>query len=131
MDYALLCEDNGIIVDLRNQSSHKESDKFNVFFNNTERYLSNDVGVACHDRRHSEQLYWAKAVSFSDLHTRIIEMVPEGTNIPSLKWFRYQFQPMNQYAKTSAYYEGRIKIKMMVQKRQVSFDLIKEIFFYI
>ena len=38
-----------------------------------------------------------------------------------IKWLRYQFRPMNPYVKTSSYYKGRIKIKMMVQKRQVSY----------
>lgn len=120
LDYALLCEDTDILVDLRNQPPKTTSDKFKLFFEETERYLSNDVGVACHDRRHGEQLYLAKAVSFSDLRRRVKELVPEGTEIPSVKWLRYQFQPLNPRAKTSSYYKARIQIKMMVQKRQVS-----------
>lgn len=119
MNYALLSEDSGILVDLRNQSPSTKKDKFAAFFEAAERYLSNDVGVACHDRRHGEQLYLAKAISFADLHKRVKELVPEGTAIPSVKWLRYQFQPIHPNAKTSAYYKGRIKIKMMVQKRQV------------
>ena len=124
MDFALLSEDSGIIVDLRNQAPANKSDKFSVFFEATEKYLANDVGVACHDRRHGEQLYLAKAISFSDLHKRVKDLVPEGTAIPSVKWLRYQFQAINQYAKTSEYYKGRINIKMMVQKRQVSYNSI-------
>ena len=89
-------------------------------------YLQEDIGVACHDRRHTEQLYVAKAVSFHDLHTIIESRVPEGTKIPSVKWLRYQFQPLNPRAKTSIYYKDKIKIKMMVQKRQVG--LLNEYF---
>ena len=77
------------------------------------------MGVVCHDRRHGEQLYLAKAISFSDLHKRVRDLVPEGSAIPSVK-----STAINQYAKTSDYYKGRINIKMMVQKRQVSYNSI-------
>jgi len=96
---------------LRNQPPANKKDRFKIFFETTEKYLSNDVGAACHDRRHGEQLYLAKAISFADLHKRVKELVPEGTEIPSVKWLRYQFQPINPYAKTSLFYKGRIKIK--------------------
>jgi hypothetical protein len=84
-----------------------------------ERYLAEDVGVACQDRRHGEQLYLAKAVSIADLHQRVKERVPDGTKIPSLKWLRYQFEPVNPHANTAKYVKGRMKIKMMVQNWQV------------
>lgn len=109
MNYALLCEYSGILVDLRNQPSRNtDSDRFKVFFEETERYLSNDAGEVCHDRRHDEQLYLAKAVSFADLHEHTEELVPEGPKIPSIKWLSYQFQPINPYAKTRSYDKGRI-----------------------
>ena len=104
--------------DLRNQSPDVK-DTFHVFFEATEKFLRNEVGVACHDRHHGQQLYLAKAVSFQDLHRQVKEIVPEGTKIPSVKWLRCQFQPMNPLAKTSKYYKGCMNIKMMVQKRQV------------
>ena len=81
-DFALLLEDSGIIVDFRNQAPANKHDKFSVFFKATEKYLSNDVGVVCHDRRHGEQLYLAKAISFSDLHKRVRDLEPEGSAIP-------------------------------------------------
>ena len=84
-----------------------------------QRYLSEDVGVACHEQRHGQQLYLAKAVSLKDLHQRVKERIPEGTNIPSVKWLRYQFQPLNPRANTAKYYKDEMNIKMMVQKRQV------------
>ena len=117
--YAMQCEDAGILVDLRNQSPEKKKDTFKEFFSETERYLAEDIGVACHERRHGEQLYLAKAVSIKDLHERIKERVPPGTNVPSVKWLRYQFQPINPRANTAKYYKGIINVKMMVQKRQV------------
>lgn len=118
LDFSLLSGDPSIMVDLRHQSKEKES-QFEVFFKATENYLKEDVGIACHERRHNEELYLAKAVSFRDLHDRIKSKVPEGTPVPSIKWLRYQFQPINPFANTAKYYKARIKIKMMVQKRQV------------
>ncbi|CAB4017899.1 Hypothetical predicted protein [Paramuricea clavata] len=64
-------------------------------------------------------LYLAKAVSIKDLHSTVKERMPEGANITSVKWLRYQFQPLNPKANTSKYYKGNINVKMMVQKRQV------------
>ena len=50
---------------------------------------------------------------------RVKERMPDGAKIPSVKWLRYQFQPMNPRANTSKYFKENINIKMMVQKRQV------------
>ena len=116
--HAMLCEDAGIVVDLRHLFPTTK-DSCREFFAETERYLSEDVGVTCHERRHSQQLYLAKAVSLKDLHQCVKERVPEGTNIPSVKWLRYQLQPLNPQANTAKYYKGQMNIKMMVQKRQV------------
>ena len=90
-----------------------------ILFSETEKYLSEVVGVACHERSHGEQLYLAKAVSFNDLHKRVQERVPEGTATSSVKWMRYQFQPKNPLANSSAYYKDKMNIKKMAQKWQV------------
>ena len=117
--YAVLSEDPGILVDLRHASPDHKKDSFRPFFQECEKYLSEDVGVAVQERRHGDMLYLAKAISIKDLHTRVKERMPDGAKIPSVKWLRYQFQPMNLRANTSKYFKGNINIKMMVQKRQV------------
>lgn len=118
--HAMLSEDPGIVVDLRHLPPNKKQDSFREFFAETERYLSEDIGVAVQERRHGQQLYLAKAVSLKDLHQRVRERVPPGSKIPSVKWMRYQFQPVNPRANTAKYYKESMEIKMMVQKRQVS-----------
>ena len=55
--HAMLCEDAGIVVDLRHLPPTTKKDSYREFFAETERYLSEDVGIACHERRHSQQLY--------------------------------------------------------------------------
>lgn len=124
-EYSLMAGDEGILVDLRHQKLEKKESRFEVFFKETEKYLKEEVGVAVHERRHNQELYLAKAVSFRDLHSRVKERVPANTPTPSIKWLWYQFQPINPYANTSKYDKGRMNIKMMVQKRQV-----KNIFFF-
>ena len=101
------------------------SEQFEVFFKATEQYLQEEVGTAVQERRHSNMLYLAKAISFQDLHKRVCEMVPEGTAIPSKQWLRYQFQATHPNAKTAKYFKGRMNIKSMVKKRQVSVLLSK------
>ena len=119
--YAVLSEDPGIFTDLRHASPDVKKDSFRPFFHECEKYLSEDVGVGVQERRHGKMLYLAKAVSIRDLHRCVQERMPDGANIPSVKWLRYQFQPMNPRANTSKYYKGNINIKLMVQKRQVLF----------
>lgn len=119
LTHAMLSEDADIVVDLRHLPPDKKKDQSQVFFAETERYLAENIGVAVQQRRHGEQLYLAKAVSLNDLHRRVTEIVPPGTNIPSVKWLRYQFQPSNPHANTAKYYKGSMESKMMVQKRQV------------
>ena len=113
-EYAMLCEDAEILVDLRHQPPDKKKDTFKEFFTETEKYLAENVGVACHERGLGEQLYLAKAVSIKDLHQRVKERLPAEAKIPLVKWLRYQFQPVNPRANTAS-----INVKMMVQKRQV------------
>ena len=116
---ALNSEDPGILVDLRQQPPDHKKDTYKVFFDAAASYIQEDVGVAVQERRHGNQLYLAKAVSFKALHKTIKGRVPEGTPIPSIKWLRYQAQPRYPNSKTAKLYHGRFNIKMMVQKRQV------------
>ena len=46
--HAMLCEDAGIVVDLHHLPPTTKKDSYREFFAETEHYLSEDVGVACH-----------------------------------------------------------------------------------
>ena len=46
LDYAILCEDPDILVDLRNQSSDSREEKFKVFFEQTKK-ISSKCGWCC------------------------------------------------------------------------------------
>ena len=116
-DLALNAEDEDIITDLRR--GYKERDTFKVFFDECLKHLQGEAGVAVHERRHGEQLYIAKAISWPDLHKTVAAKVPEGTPVCSVSWLRYQGMPINSRINTAKHYRSRFKIKMMVQKRQL------------
>ena len=121
-EFALLCEEPGINVDLRCQEKTTTSDTFELFFKETEKHLSEDVGTPVHERRHSESLYLAKAISMKDLLRQVQAKLPSGTPTPSVKWLRYQFQPRHPNTNAAKHYKARMNIKMMVQKRQVNIN---------
>lgn len=75
----MLSEDPDIIVNLRHLPPDKK-DSFRDFFTETERDLSEDIGVAVQERRHGQQLYLAKAVSLKALHQRVPESIREGSS---------------------------------------------------
>lgn len=75
-NYAVLSEDPGILVDLRHASLEGKKDSFWPFFEECERYLQEDIGVAVQEQRHGEMLYLTKAVSIKDLHSRVKEKMP-------------------------------------------------------
>ena len=52
--HTMQCENAGILIDLRNQPPGNKMETFKQFFAETEKYLAEDIGVACHERRHSE-----------------------------------------------------------------------------
>lgn len=112
---AILSEDDEIVADLRHFNENT-SNKFEVFFKAVETYLADKTAVQ--ERRHTDITYLAKAISFRDLHSQVAKLVPEGTAIPSIQWLKYQFQPRHPRTNAGKYYKCKMKIKMMIQKRQ-------------
>ena len=54
------------------------------------------------DRRHSEVVHLAKAISIRDFHDQVAKCCPEGTLIPSDEWFHLQFWPKTSKAKVNS-----------------------------
>ena len=59
----------------------------------------------------------AKVISVRDLINQISQLCPPGTPIPSEPWVRLNFCPRNPHAKVAQHYQGRLKVKHVVQKR--------------
>ena len=86
-----------------------------VFWEKCSEFLQETTAV--HERRHGDTCFMAKAISVRDLLTQITCRCPEGTQIPSESWVKYNFCPKNLRAKSSAHYTGRLKVKRQVQRR--------------
>ena len=111
-------EDPSTVVDLREVRSKESKTKFNVFWDEAQKFINEDLGVAVNDRRHGEVTHLAKAISVRDLREQVSRRCPPGTPIPSEEWLRLQFWPKTKNASVSMHYTGRLNVRFMVQKRQ-------------
>ena len=76
------------------------------------------MGTAVDDRRHSEVVHLAKAVSVRDLREQIMKKCPADTPILSDEWIRLQFPPHCATFGTSLCYTGKLQIKHKVQQHR-------------
>ena len=111
----LKLEDPDVIVDLR-QHNKGHSSKYTEFWKACENYIQGNIETAVDDRRHEPIEHLAVAMSVPDLLPEVSKKIEPGTSIPSVQWLRLQFWPKS---KTALQYTGRLKVKYMVQKRQV------------
>ena len=56
-------EDPQTVFDLRSLNSSTERAKYDVFWDHCSQHLNENVGTAVDDRRHSEVVYLAQAIS--------------------------------------------------------------------
>lgn len=106
-------EDPELIWDLCTQNRGRP-EQFSVF-------LETAVDDRCHDAVDSEDViaHLATALSVRDLHDEVRKQCPDGTPIPSIQWLHLQFWTMRPRAKTARRYTGKLKVKFMVQARQL------------
>lgn len=110
-------EDPDIVVDLREHNSGHKS-KYDIFWNEVDKFLQENVGLAVEERRHSQVTHIARAISVRDLLEQVAARCPPETPIPSRSWLSLQFWPKNVHAHSRLHYTGRFKVKYMVQARQ-------------
>ena len=58
----------------------------------------------------------AKTISVRDLIKQVSDRCPPETPIPSEPWVRLNFCPKNPRAKAAQHYQGRLKVKHVIQK---------------
>ena len=64
-------EDPQTVFDLREARSTKGTTKFDVFWEEAEKYINEDVGAAVNDRRHATVTHLAKAISIRDFREQV------------------------------------------------------------
>ena len=114
----LKLKDPDLVVDLR-QHNKGHSSKYMEFWEACENYIQGNIETAVDDRRHDPIEHLAVAMSVPDLLSEVSKKVEPGTPIPSVQWLQLQFWPKSPTAKTALQYTGRLKVKYMVQKRQM------------
>lgn len=114
-------EDPTIVMDLRHLHSGQKS-KYDVFWEQCEKFLQEEVGLAVEERRHSQVTHLARVISVRDLLQQVTARCPPSTPIPSRSWLSLQFWPKNVHAQSKIHYTGRFKVKYMVQARQFRKD---------
>ena len=92
-------EDPDIVLDLRSLHSRNAS-KYNVLWEECEKFLQEDVGLAVEERRHSEVTHLARVISVRDLLQQVSERCPPSTPIPSRSWLSLQFWLRNTHTKS-------------------------------
>ena len=118
-------EDPDLIWDLRTNNPGRP-EQYKKFLEQCQKYINASVETAVDDRRHDVVdggdevvTHLATALSAVDLHRQVSSQCPEGTAIPSVQWLRNQFWPRRPTAKSASRYTGRLRIKFMVQARQL------------
>ena len=68
------------LVDFREVKSNKETQtKFNVFWDEVQKFINEVLGVAVDDRCHGEITHLAKAICIRDLREQVSTRCPPGT----------------------------------------------------
>ena len=118
-------EDTELITDLR-ANNRRPGEKYAVFLAECQKYIDS-IETAVDERRHDDVdnvgdiiTHMATSLNARTLFESVCEKLPPDTPIPSLQWLRYQFWPRN--ACQSHTHTGKLKIKYMVQSRQLRLD---------
>ena len=119
-------EDPDLIWNLRTNNPGRP-EQYKEFLEQCQKHINASVETAVDDRRHDvvdggDEVVTHLATALSaavDLHKQVSSQCPEGTAIPSVQWLRNQFWPRRPTAKSASRYTGRLRIKFMVQARQL------------
>ena len=110
-------EDPDLMYDLQELYAGRHT-KFDLFWAKAKEFLEEDIGTAVDDRRHSQIVHLAKAVSVKDFRDQVAAKLPVNTPIPSNSYIPLQFLPARKDAKVAERYTGILNVKRMVQQRQ-------------
>lgn len=64
-------DDPMVIIDLREVKHPERRTKYDVFWNEAEKFLNEDIGTAVDDRRHGQIAHLAKAISIRDFREQV------------------------------------------------------------
>ena len=94
-------ENISVIPDLRAHNSRQAPSKYDSFWEECNKFLSEDIGTAVDDSRHDQVTHLARAISVRDLVEKVKRRCPEDVAIPSVEWVRLQFWPKTPFSRSS------------------------------
>lgn len=90
MKQAIEMEDPDVVIHLRQLNSGSKT-HYGTFWDECKKYLEEDVGIAVDDRRHSDVIHIAKAISIRDFSVQVASRCRESTAVPSVEFVQLQF----------------------------------------
>ena len=70
-------EDSDVVLNLRALNSGQKM-KYDTFWDEVQKFLREDVGLAAEEQRHSEVTHLARAISLRDLLEQVFARCPPG-----------------------------------------------------
>ena len=110
-------EDVDIVMDMRALNGGHGS-QYDVFWNECDKFLNEELSTAVDDRRHGLITHLSRAISIRDFIEQVKQRCPENTLIPSNEWVRLQFWPKTPSLTQILHHTGCFKLKFMIQQRQ-------------
>ena len=111
-------EEPDLIYDLRDANPGNQSNRYSVFWSTAKTFLEEDIGTAVDDRRHSQTVHVAKAISVRDFKQQVEQRCPPETPIPCDELVRLQFVPAHKCYRSASKYTSFLEVKKQVQQRQ-------------
>ena len=120
LKFMLDSQDPEVVFDMRDVNQGRPQ-IYEQFWIQVEAFINEKALEAVDSRRHGTVCHFAAAFSVRDLQDQVLQKNP-GLEAPSFEWIRAQFWPKNPFRKSAANHTGKLRIKFMVQSRQLHAD---------
>ena len=120
MTHLLLLDDHEMIEVLRNEMhGDPKTSVFDKFWLELSKVMEEKAVLVAEENRSDQLSRSAIDISYASLRRTVLERVPEGTPIPSYRWFLYQFYPANLETREAMHHTGRFAVKLKAQSRSM------------
>ena len=110
-------EEPDLVYDLRAANSGNQSNRYSVFWSKAKEFLE-DVGTVVDERRHSQVVHIAKAISVRDFKQQVEQRCSPETPFPCDELVQLQFVPAHKCYRSASKYTSFLQVKKQVQQRQ-------------
>lgn len=111
-------EEPDLMYDLRAVNPGNQSNRYSVFWSKAKEFLEDVDGTAVDERRHSQVVHVAKAISVRNFKQQVEQRCPPGTPIPCDKLVQLQFVSAHKCYCSAYKYTSFLQVKKRVQQCQ-------------